>query len=331
MPNRDAIARSRQEGLKLARITAPALPDIPELARVPRRLLEEDEQEIRFALQHHGAAMILESKGAFGGQLERAECYGFGALPCRRCGGTWRRRQRAGKGTVVDWVDGTGMAPRDHFGKRVRYAVALASYRKRMQKQHGIVLSSHPKPSPESGLDAQAMWDQIVSAFAAQGKRVMTDAQFRAVFAKLPEEECQPCKLCSGIGVVPRRSVAQVEITVFPTGSSKGGKGSRENDDADDIQRKLAEGMRATVDGSVGVHFVELARHQSVMRLLRDAAALSTPAALAIEEYYVAPGGGFQRLEELCAVIGFEQTRRMAEELYGHACAVYNLVAYGAV
>lgn len=329
MPNRDAIARSTIERVKLARITAPTLPDLPELARVPRHLLEEDEQEIRFALQHHGAAMILASSGAFGGQLERAESYGFGALPCRRCGGKFRMRRRGGRDVIVDFAEGTGLAPRDHFGQRVSYAAALAAYRKRMQKELDIVLMSKPAPKPGSGIDAEQAWIASLEAFRAQGKRLMTDATFREMFARLPERETQPCKVCKGIGIIPRRNPRHDEaVTVWPTGSSKG-VGGRENDDADDISRKLIEGMTSTVDGSVGVHFVELARHMSVMRLLRDASALSVPAALALEEYYVAPGAGLARIEALCGIMGFAQSRRQAEELYGHGCAVYNLVAYG--
>src|SRR6185436_8539230 len=123
------------------------LPLIPELSRVPQRLHAEDEGELRWFLDDPPIAAVFKS-GGFGAALERAEAFGYGALPCRKCGGTWRmrRRMRDGSEVVTDWRDGTGRRPKKHFGIQETYAVALARYRLDQQREHGVaIVSRHPE------------------------------------------------------------------------------------------------------------------------------------------------------------------------------------------
>ena len=104
-----------------------------------------------------------------GGQLERAEAFGYGALPCRRCGGKWKKSVVTDNGEVsldgngkpledfATWRDGTGRKPKHRIGKRGKpetYAMALARYRVEQQRALKIVISAYPKPSPSSGVEA---------------------------------------------------------------------------------------------------------------------------------------------------------------------------------
>jgi hypothetical protein len=188
--------------------------------------------------------------------------YGYGSLPCRRCGGRWRSRRRNGKDAGVEWRDGTGLCPKDHFGKRVSYATALAAYRARMQREHRIVLSSKPVPKPELGIDGEELWEASVAAFKAQDKKLMTDAAFRSMFDRVPEELCQPCRMCQGIGVIPRRAAAHVEITAYPTGSSKHGATARRKDPGDALADMSSTGV--VQDGFGIVAMGELERYREV-------------------------------------------------------------------
>src|SRR3954463_10441381 len=63
-----------------------SLPEIPALRRVARRIDSEDEAELRWYLRDPQIASIAASSGAFGNQLDQAASFGFGALPCKRCG-----------------------------------------------------------------------------------------------------------------------------------------------------------------------------------------------------------------------------------------------------
>lgn len=306
-----------------------ALPDIPELQRVPRRIDAEDEGELRWYLRGPAVASIAHSSGAFGNQLEIASAFGFGSLPCRRCGGKFRARKRGAKETIVDWRDGTGLAPKDHFGKRVTYAAALADYRKRMQREHRIVLSSKPTPKPETGLDAEQLWQGSVAAFKAQGKRLMTDAAFRSLFDRLPESLCQPCRPCQGIGVVPRRAAAHVEVTAYPTGSSKHGSG-KPDESMGSVKTK--NGRSWLTDGPVTVSFTEIERYREMHTALADVAKLSPIALYSLEEYYRDENG--QRaleafVEERFGLTGAARMRA-ASALRDHQCACFNLASYGA-
>jgi hypothetical protein len=306
------------------------LPDIPELHRVPQRIADEDERELRWFLSDPRIASIAASTGAFGNQLEQAASFGFGALPCKRCGGKHRSRKRSGKAAVVEWQDGTGMAPKDRFGKRVTYSVALAGYRRKMQKERNIVLMSKPEPKAGSGIDADAAWQMIAEKFRGEGKQLMTETEFRALFDQLPDELCQPCRECSGIGVVPRRSAAHAEVTVFPTGSSKQ-LGGREGDSVEDFEEKLNAGEMVE-DGSARVSLQELDRFWSVRSILVGIGNLSPIARVAIEEYYSVESGQ-RALEELAGEFwGLSGAARMraASALRDHSCGCYQLAAFGA-
>jgi len=332
-----------------------ALPDIPELHRSSRRIDSDDESEIRYFLRNWRVSDIAASSGSFGNQLEQAEAFGFGALPCRRCGGKWRARRLpkdrqcpdcrtslpAGtyacpgcrRAFISSWQDGTGQAPRNRFGKRISYATALAEYRCKMQRELGIVLSSKPVPKPELGVDAEQIWRASVEAFAAQGKRLMTDADLRELFPRLPENECEQCKECGGIGVTPRRAPTHGEITAWPTGSSKQ-LGGAESDDAAAMTRKLSEGRTAVSDGKACVHLAELERYLGMQTLLADVGRTAMIARVAIEEYYIGDNG-MAALEVVCGIVGFGDKpsaarTRAANELRDFSCQVFNLCAYGA-
>lgn len=318
--------RSLEVGAPEVGAGAFAIPDIPELSTVARRLDEEDETELRLFLSDPLVATISGSNG-FGGQLERAAAIGYGPVPCRRCGGAWRRKlTQNGTERFVDWRDGTGYAPRDRFGKRVSYTTALARYRLDQQRLHGIVVTSYPTPSSESGVDAESAWATLVEAYAAQGKRLMTDEQLRELFPSVPEELCLRCSDCAGLGVVPRRAPKRhAEITVFPKGSS--------------VQPGESDGD-SRVHGSA---------HQflAVAIVLHDVAALSLLARAALEGYYrprdarAGRQNAWQALYELTPA-GHEpeasradekswQSRRAAQaaELYDHAARCWNFAAYG--
>lgn len=306
-----------------------ALPRLPALNDAIIRLDDADEQELRWYFRNPAVATLTRSSGAFGNQLEIASAYGYGSLPCRRCGGRWRTRRRAGKATVVDWRDGTGLCPKDHFGKRVTYAAALADYRQRMQRTHAIVLSSKPTPKPGSGIDGEQLWQGSVEAFRAQGKQLMTEEAFRAAFDRVPEELCQPCRPCQGIGVIPRRAAAHVEITAYPTGSSKHGTTARRKDPQAAVEAMGGSGV--VNDGFGIVAMGELARYREVHEVVADVASMSPIAAVALEEYYSEPGGQ-RALDEL--VTGFYGLKgaamvRAASALKDHMCAAFYLAAYG--
>jgi hypothetical protein len=335
MPRQTSVARTAPpKSIEVPRaervLPTFALPDIPQLRHVPRRIDADDEAELRWFARGPSVANIARSSGAFGNQLDVASAFGFGSIPCVRCGGRIRKRKRGGKDVVVDWRDGTGLAPKDHFGKRVSYATALADYRKRMQKELGIVLSSKPVPKPELGFDPAQLWRASVDAFAAQGKRLMTDADFRAVFEKLPENLCQPCRICQGIGVVPRRAAAHAEVTAYPTGSSKHG-GTEERADLWALSERMSKGG-VIRDGAGRIGTRELERYQEVAAIMADVAGMSEMALLSLEEYY-ADDNGQRALEVLVEDrFGLKGAARMraASELRDHQCQVFNLAAYGA-
>ena len=91
------------------------LPSIPRLAKVPQRLSADDEAELRWRLQNPVVASLAEQGSSFGVQLERAEAFGFGAVPCKRCGGSFRARRSKRDGEErfeqipdSDWKPGRG-------------------------------------------------------------------------------------------------------------------------------------------------------------------------------------------------------------------------------
>ena len=315
-----------------------ALPSIPALTHAPRRIDDEDEQTLRWYFRDPPVAALARSSGAFGNQLEIASAYGYGSLPCRRCGGRWRARMRNGRPSVVDWRDGTGLCPRDHFGKKVSYASALAAYRVRMQREYRIVLSSKPTPRPGLDVTVEQIWQGSVAAFAAQGKRLMTDSEFRSLFDRLPEELCHPCRACQGIGVIPRRAAAHVEITAYPTGSSKHGTTARRKDPQKALADMSDRGVVA--DGFGLVAMGELERYREVHEVIADMARLSPIAAVSLEEYYGGPTSfathdrksGQRALTDMVTELyGLEGAAlvRAVSALRDHQCGVYHLAAYG--
>jgi hypothetical protein len=342
-----------------------SIPDVPELHMAPRRIDEEDEIEIRWRFGEANLTVLYGGGSGFGMQLERAAALGFGPLPCRRCGGRWRARRRRKDGVeeIVDWRDGTGLAPRDHFGKRVTYAAALAAYRDEMKAELHIVTISGWPPSDASGSERAAITD----AFARRGELVMTESELRESYATLPEDRCRTCPACAGIGVVPRRAASHAEITARPTGSSKQ-LGGQERDDVDTLERKASKALSATRwkdgfmrDGNSGVHFGELQRYVEIERILADVARISPLARAALELYYTpsvdplslfvevffgskpAPRRktGWKALSDFTPasrtkkdkqpVSGLHEASvaRQAAELYDFACKCFNVAAYG--
>lgn len=332
------------------------LPVVPGIERVPRRLLADDELDLRWRFNDPPLAGLRGSSD-FGAQLARAEAYGFGGLPCRACGGTWSRRyvsRKTGLEVVTGWVDGTGYCPkkrRGKGGKQEGYAEALARYRyEKRQELNIVIVSKHPEdPATKAAVDA---------AFKAKGQRVMTEAEVRELFPRLPlagDPECEewtvPCPVCKGIGVVERRLPRHAEVTVWPTGSSKR-PGAREAVSADELVARAATSGKAVWDGYSGVSLVQLERYIAVEQLLKDVATLSVPARVVLEEYYGPPkvdrpGSrglkihrrevGLKALWPLTSVgtkdelTEAQKSRRAAEvaALYSHGCGVFNLVSYG--
>lgn len=340
------------------------LPVVPGILNVPRRLQADDEIDLRWFLDDPRLSGIRGSSD-FGAQLARAESYGFGALPCRACGGTWSRRyiDKNGQERVKGWRDGTGYCPKKRRGKKGKqesYAEALARYRLEQRHALNIVIVSHHPTDPAT----KAAVDQ---AFKEQGKRVMTEAELRELFPTLPQPgdpECAewsvPCPACKGIGVVERRLPRHAEVTVWPTGSSKR-PGAREPIGADELVVRAAIKGKAVWDGYSGVSLTELERYVAVELLLRDVAAVSVRARVVLEEYYGPQakhrhgqprgslrgnpigGGRIERREPGLRALwplttvgpnastDAQKSRRAAEvaALYSHGCGVYNLVAYG--
>jgi len=340
------------------------IPDLPELRWAPRRIAEEDEAELRWRFGEANLTVLYGGGSGFGMQLERAASLGFGPLPCRRCGGRWRTRRRSGgQEQIVDWQDGTGLAPLDHFGKRVTYAAALANYRQEVKVELRIVTITRWPHSDSSG-DARAA---IVDAFAARGENVMTESEFREAYPVLPEERCRECPACKGVGVVPRRAASHAEVTAWPTGSSKQ-LGGQERDDAATLERKVGKAIGATRwkdgfmrDGNSGVHFGELQRYVEIERVLADVAGIAPLARAALELYYTPSVNPLQAFVEtffglskaprrktgwraIADITPAAQTpeskrpvegqqratqARQAAELYDFACKCYNVAAYG--
>ncbi len=343
-----------------------AIPDLPSLRFAPRRIDEEDEAELRWRFGEANLTVLYGGGSGFGMQLERAAALGYGPLPCRRCGGRWRarRRRKDGLEEIVDWRDGTGLAPRDHFGKRVTYAAALATYRAEMKAELRIVTITTWPHSDASGTARAA----LVDAFARRGELVMTEAELRESYPTLPEDRCRVCPACAGMGVVPRRAASHAEVTVWPTGSSKQ-LGGQERDDVDTLERKASKALSATKwkdgfmrDGNSGVHFGELQRYVEIERTLADVAHLSPLARAALELYYTPSADPLQAFAETFfglktatrrktgwkAIAEFTPAARTPEgkqpvkglqsanqahqaaELYDFACKCFNLAAYGA-
>jgi hypothetical protein len=361
-----SAATDERAGLVLPNLT---IPHIDLLRFVPQRIADDDERELRWYLDSPLVASVSSGGGSFGAALERAESYGFGALPCRRCGGRWRRivtrlnaRTQELEQVVIGWRDGTGRQPKDRRGKggkRETYADALARYRVEQRLKLKIVIGTYPSPSEESGVDAEKLWDATVASYWARGEALMTEADFREAFPTLPDELTTPCKRCGGIGVVPRRNPGEhAEITAWPTGSSAG-TGGRENLDADGISNALERHSTGISDGAAVVSFRDLERWRAVDVLLADVGAMSPLARLALEAYYAPRHGGAAATrnraqhrstesfsggwgrEALASLVParFEtcstpaalksRTAREVEELYSHACQCWNACANG--
>lgn len=235
-----------------------SMPDVDPGARLPVEL----EREFRWYLDDPLIAGLMEDDGAFGSQLERAKAFGYGALPCRRCGGTWRSRRRASDGEerITEWLQGTGWKPsRKHFARQ-SYAQALASYRVRMKREFRIEILS------DGGTEEQRA-ELVATAYRERGAALMTEREFQDAFATLPEEMCDVCDGCSGLGVVPRRGHKHVEVTARPTGSSVGKAGR-------------------SPDTMAGVSLPSLFRYQAIDNVFRAVAVACPLHRVALASYY---------------------------------------------
>ena len=185
------------------------LPVVPGIEQAASRIHAEDERELRWRLANP-LLSSMNGVASMAAWLARAESYGYGALPCRKCGGAWRKRRRRKDGVeiVVGWRDGTGWMPRAYrSGKRPTYAQALATYRVQQCREHRIVVISHHPDDP-------TIREATIEAFWARGEQVVTPSELRDMFPVLPEEASEACTNCQGIGVVPRRGSKQGEVTV---------------------------------------------------------------------------------------------------------------------
>jgi hypothetical protein len=313
-----------------------ALPSIPELANVPARIDAEDERDLRTFFENPSVATITQSSGAFGGQLERAEAFGYGALPCRRCGGRWKRieiRQdpvtKRDVEVVIGWRDGTGRRPKKRFGERETYAAALARYRCDRREKLKIVIGTYPSPSAESGIDAGPLWDATVESFWNRGEyALMTESDFREAFPALPEDWTEHCEPCQGLGVVPRRNPTgyrREEVTAWPKGSSVMVGGSESLD---------ASGLVAALEGGGDVHDARalirvdaLASWLATAAILRDVESLSPIAREGIERKY-APRESRASWGRL-GLIELAGSASKVGELDDHLGQVWNLCAWG--
>lgn len=184
------------------------------------RIHAEHERELRWRLSDPPIAGIATS-GGFGSQLELAESYGYGSVPCRRCGGRWRVRRRTSDGAEVfsEWRDGTGWFPsKKHFPGKLSYARALSHYRHRMVRENNLILVGESRNQAYEALAAEIV-------FHNKGQRLITQQQLEVAYPDLPSELCIPCTGCQGLGIAPRRSHKATEITARPTGSSVGKAG----------------------------------------------------------------------------------------------------------
>lgn len=322
------------------------LPSIARLETVPRRLRAEDEAELRWYLDAPLIANLLQGSG-FGNQLERAEAFGYGALPCVKCGGRYRvrRRKKDGKEVVIGWRDGTGRQPKKRFGKQESYMAALARYRTEQRRSQRIVIASG-EPTPE-----------LVEEHWQRGEMLMTEETFREAFPSLPDDWTRSCQRCGGIGVVPRRLPTHAEVTVWPTGSSKGPGATKIPLDAKKLDATTKAQIAAMVDGHGIVSFWDLARYQLVDSILRDVAAISPIARAGLEAYYAPQATttrvvlrqvrrdakhGYAALEPLTPAFhepkgeddgdADRKSRMVAQRdaLFDHASKAWNLAAYGA-
>ena len=267
-----------------------------------------------------------------GPSLERAESYGYGALPCRRCGGRWRRKmRRGGEIAIVGWRDGTGREPKKRWGKRVTYAQALASWRVQQCREHRIVVINRHADDP-------GVRELTIATFWDRGEQVVTPEELREMFPTLPESETRPCQRCGGIGVVPRQSATQAEVTVWPKGSSVQ-LGGREGLDADGIMTAIAAGPSMR-DASAHIWLAGLERYLLIERTLCDVAGMAPIARLALEEVY-RPDGGTKELLDLTPAAAEPEIRRgplgawtarrqaQADELLDFAGQCWNACARG--
>jgi hypothetical protein len=322
------------------------LPAVPGIDLVPRRIVEEDAADLRWRFGDAAVASLGSSSG-MGASLERAESYGYGALPCRRCGGRWRRKvRRDGVEVVIGWRDGTGRMPRKvrlgaRAGERPTYAAALAEYRrKEMARWRIVVIDRHPR-------EEQHVRDETVRVFWERGEMVVTSRELAGMYPTLPEELTEPCANppigCGGIGVVPRRNPTQAEINCWPKGSSVQ-LGGREGLDADGLVAAIADSdalFGGVHDAAAYVSLAHLERLMMVERTLADVAGIAPIARLALEELYQ-PHGGAHLLLGLTPADVEPEARRgsteawtarrqaQADDLLDFAGQCWNLCSWGA-
>lgn len=344
----------------------PWLPVVSGTDQVASRLEAADEIDLKWALDDPHVAGHVAGGSGFGAQLARAESYGLGPVPCRRCGGRYASRREVVKRgpdgaeqvleVVTDWREGNGRQPVRRFrkgGKRETYAQALGRYRAEQKGAHNIVIGKRPRPAP--GLqDVERTWAVLVEAHAARGERLLTERQFRDMFPALPEDEewSDVCEDCGGIGIVPRRTYKHEEVTVWPTGSSR-------------LPARVRTPLRATEvvdavlggggirDGSAAIRVDDVERFLMVQLVLTDVCRLAPIARATLERYYrprlegsntgfpeglqgAEQANGATALFELVGgpgdgEAGQKTQQRRVWELYDFACQCWNLAAYGGV
>lgn len=230
------------------------------------------ERDLRWFLGDPPIAGLVADSGGFGGQLERAAAYGYGALPCRRCGGSWRQARRSSDGELVitEWRDGTGWLPSTRFfppGVAQSYRRALAAFRERQVKELRLIVVGDGG-NPAVNEEARALFAEI-----APGQRMVTRAELAAMFPSVPSELCKPCEACQGLGVVPRRTHKKLEVTARPTGSSVGKAGRHPDSMAtvawDDFMRyRGVERVLEHVATTSPLHRIVLATYYAPVELI---------------------------------------------------------------
>jgi hypothetical protein len=245
---------------------------LPALPEAPDQISVEDEADLKWRFGDPSVVNIYNG-GNFGHLLEKAAAFGYGAVPCRWCGGRWGTRiDGDGNVEVVRWRDGTGRSPKQRrWGRKVSYSLAISEYRVQMKREHKIVIvSKHP--------DDPTVRQAVVEAFAKRGELVLTETELRDMFPTLPDDSTETCVKCNGIGVVPRASGKGATVTARPTGSSRR-TGSRE---ALSLAQLLDASHTRIHDGYVSIDLESLERLLHIDSRLRAVCFLSEIARLAL-------------------------------------------------
>ena len=164
------------------------------LELVPSRLVAKDAQDLRWFLDNPPIAQV--SASSFGASLARAGLYGYGSMPCLRCGGD-RKRGRPG----------TGFSPRS--GK---------PYRKELERYRRAYLAALGFRLVQDTAKARRTQELMqVLDVAGEVRQVVTREQVQDLVPELPLELCLPCNPCGSRGIVPKLTHTRRPITARPT------------------------------------------------------------------------------------------------------------------